>query len=251
MDLISIILPYYKKKSFISKTIKSILTQSYSKFELIMVYDDYDKKDLIYLRRLIKNDARIQLIINKKNVGAAKSRNKGILKSQGKYICFIDADDIWKTNKLKIQLEFMKKNKCYLSHSNYRIINNNDEVVGLMKVKKLLEYNNLIYSCDIGLSTVMIDAKLRSKIVFPNITTKEDFILWLKLSKKYKFFGLQQDLVSWRKNKTSSSYVSQKIRDAFTLYSKYEKFSLIKSYLFVMMLSFNFIKKSFLQKLYK
>ena len=64
MDLISIILPYYKKKSFIRKTIKSILNQSYSKFELIMIYDDHDKKDLIYLKRLIKNDARIQLIIN-------------------------------------------------------------------------------------------------------------------------------------------------------------------------------------------
>ena len=251
MDLISIILPYHNKKFFISKTLKSILVQSYQKFELIIIYDDSDKKDLIYLKRLTKNDSRIKLRINKKNIGAAKSRNKGILKSRGKYICFIDADDIWKINKLKIQLEFMKKNDCYLSHTNYRIINSSDEAIGLMKVKKLLDYNNLIYSCDIGLSTVMIDAKLRSKIVFPNITTKEDFILWLKLSKKYKFFGLQQDLVSWRRNRASSLYISQKIRDAFTLYSKYEKFSLIKSYLFVLMLSLNFIKKSFLQKFYK
>ena len=227
------------------------MVQSYQKFELIIIYDDHDKKDLIYLKRLIKNNSRIKLIINKKNIGAAKSRNKGISKSRGKYICFIDADDTWKFNKLKIQLEFMKKNECYLSHSNYWIINNSGESIGLMKVKKLLEYKDLIYSCDIGLSTVMIDAKLKSKIVFPNIKTKEDFILWLKLSKKHNFFGLQQDLVSWRKSKASSSYIYQKIKDAFTLYSKYEKFNLIKSYLFVLMLSLNFIKKSFLQKLYR
>ena len=185
MDLISIILPYFKKKSFINKTVESILRQSYQNFELIIIYDD-DKNDLNFIKKIIKKDSRIKLIINKKNIGAAKSRNKGILKSKGNFICFIDADDIWEKNKLKIQLNFMKKNECYISHSNYKIIDEDDKILGIMRVKKVLEYKNLIFSCDIGLSTVMINSKLKSKIIFPNIKTKEDFILWLKLSKKFK-----------------------------------------------------------------
>ena len=251
MNLISIILPYYKKKKFISKTIKSILCQSHQKFELIIIYDDDNKKDLIYIRKLIKNIPNIKLIVNKNNIGVARSRNIGVLKSKGDYICFIDADDLWTKDKLKVQLEFMKKNQCYISHTHYKIININGKLIGMMKIKDILKYKDLIYSCDIGLSTVMINAKLKSKIIFPNITTKEDFILWLKLSKKYDFLGIPKYLVSWRKGETSARYINQKLRDAFNLYSKYEKFTLFKSFLYVIILSFNYFKKSFLQKIYK
>jgi len=249
MNLISIILQYYKKKKLINKTIKSILSQTYQKFELIIIYDDNDKKDLIHIKRLIKKNPNIRLIINKNNIGVARSRNIGVLKSKGDYICFIDADDLWKKDKLKVQLEFMKKNQCYISHTHYKIINKNGKLIGLMKIKSILKYKDLIYSCDVGLSTVMINAKLKSKIIFPNIKTKEDFILWLKLSRKYNFLGIQKYLVSWRKGDVSLGYINQKLKDAFNLYSKYEKFNLFKSFFHVVILSINYIKKSFLQKL--
>ena len=251
MNLISIILPYYKKKIFIAKTINSILSQTYKKFELIIIYDDDDKKDLVYIKQLIKKESKIKLIKNKNNIGVARSRNIGVLKSKGQYICFIDADDTWSKNKLKTQIEFMIKYKCYLSHSHYKIINKCEKILGLMKVKKILNYKDLISSCDIGLSTVMIKAELKSKIKFPTIKTKEDFILWLKLSKKYNFYGIQKYLVSWRKNDISFFYIIQKVKDAFILYYTYEKFNIFKSSLYVVILSFNFFKKSFLQKFYK
>ena len=251
MELISIILPYYRKKIFINKTIKSILSQSYKKFELIIIYDDQDTKDLIYIKKLIKNNSRIKIILNKRNIGVAKSRNIGVLNSKGEYICFIDSDDLWKKNKLKEQLDFMKKNKCYLSHTHYKIIDNFEKTTGLMNIKKKLRYKDLINSCDIGLSTVMISSKLKSRIIFPNIKTKEDFVLWLKLSKNYDFLGVQKYLVSWRQGSPSFHYIWQKFKDAFIVYSKYEKFNLFKSILFVIILTFNFIKKSLLQKYYK
>ena len=94
--LISIIIPYYKKKNFISKTIKSILNQSYKNFEIIIIYDDTDMSELHYLKKIIKVNKRFKIIINKQNLGVSKSRNKGIKKSKGKYIAFIDGDDIWK-----------------------------------------------------------------------------------------------------------------------------------------------------------
>ena len=120
-----------------------------------------------------------------------------------------------------------------------------------MKTKDILKYNNLIYSCDVGLSTVMIDAKLKSKIKFPNIKTKEDFILWLKLSRNFSFYGVPKFLVSWRKGEFSYTYIIQKFKDAFQLYWRYEKFNFFKSLFYTLILSFNYIIKSLLQKFYK
>ena len=143
----------------------------------------------------------------------------------------------------------MKKNNCLISHTDYEIISRMSDKLGYMQIKKDITYDNLINSCDIGLSTVIISSKIKSKIKFPNIKTKEDFVLWLKLSKKFKFCGIQKNLVSWRKNENSIEYSLQKIRDAFVVYYKYEKFNLFKSIFFVAILSLNFIKKTFLQKI--
>tara|TARA_B110000046_G_C12927563_1_gene369975 strand:- start:91 stop:858 length:768 start_codon:yes stop_codon:yes gene_type:complete len=249
--LISIIIPYYKKKFFIFKTLKSILNQSYKNFEIIIVYDDIDMSDLYYLKKIIKGNKKIKIFVNKKNFGVSKSRNIGIKKSKGKYIAFIDSDDTWKKNKLKTQIQFMEKNRYMISHTDYKIINKNDKIIGYMLIKKLLNYNDLIYSCDIALSTVMINSKIKSIIKFPNITTKEDYILWLSLSKKFKIYGIQKNLTSWRKNNSSLEYIIRKFKDAFIVYSKYEKFNFFKSIFFVLFLSINFLKKSIVQKFNK
>ncbi len=248
--LISVIIPYYKKKNYIYSTLKSALNQSHKKIEVIIIYDDQDLSDFDYLKQIIKADKRVKIIINKKNQGVSISRNKGIKASKGKFITFLDADDIWNKNKLKFQLNFMRKNKCLISHTDYKIINSKNKILGYMGVKKRLSYNDLIFSCDIGLSTVMISKKLKSKALFPNMITKEDYILWLKLSKRFNIYGIQKNLGSWRKSDPSLSYFWQKIKDAFTLYSKYEKFNLFKSLFFVLLLSLNFIKKSLIQKIY-
>tara|TARA_B110000971_G_scaffold28239_1_gene25280 strand:- start:2423 stop:3190 length:768 start_codon:yes stop_codon:yes gene_type:complete len=249
--LISIIIPYYKKRFFIFKTLKSILNQSYKNFEIIIVYDDIDMSDLYYLKKIIKGNKKIKIFVNKKNFGVSKSRNIGIKKSKGKYIAFIDSDDTWKKNKLKTQIQFMEKNRYMISHTDYKIINKNDKIIGYMLIKKLLNYNDLIYSCDIALSTVMINSKIKSIIKFPNITTKEDYILWLSLSKKFKIYGIQKNLTSWRKNNSSLEYIIRKFKDAFIVYSKYEKFNFFKSIFFVLFLSINFLKKSIVQKFNK
>jgi teichuronic acid biosynthesis glycosyltransferase TuaG len=90
MSKISIIIPYFRKKKFIKKTLNSVINQTYKNIEIILIYDDDKKQDLNYIKELIKIDKRIKLIINKKNIGAGNSRNKGILNSKGKFISFID-----------------------------------------------------------------------------------------------------------------------------------------------------------------
>ena len=246
--LISIIIPFYQKKNYIEQTIKSIVKQSQKNFELILVYDDPDKSDLPHVLKVLKDIKRKTIIINKKNIGAGPSRNIAILKAKGEFIAFIDADDVWKKHKLKNQLLFMLNNKIKFSFTSYSIINKKNTIIKLIKAKRTIGYNDLIKSCDIGLSTVMIKKDLLKKNKFPRIKTKEDYILWLKLSKQnIKMMGINQSLVSWRKLDNSlSSSIFQRIKDAFYVYNNFLKFSFIKSIYYISIMSLNFFKKRYL-----
>ena len=246
MDLVSIVIPYYKKKKFIKQTINSVLNQTYKKFEVIIIYDDDKLSDLDYLKKIVSLDKRINLIINKKKLGAGLSRNKGIKLSKGKYIAFLDSDDYWSKNKLKTQIAFMDVNKHIISHTTYQIVNQNNEKISIRRARNFFEIQDLLYSCDIGLSTVILKKNLFSKkIKFPNIKTKEDFVLWLSiLNKKIPIMALDKNLSSWRKlNNSLSTSTIQKILDGFKVYYVYMNYGIFRSIVNLIYLSVNFLKK--------
>ena len=172
------------------------------------------------------------------------SRNKAIKLSKGAYVAFIDADDLWHPNKLKTQLNYMIKNKISISHTSYNIIDMNNNKIGFRKAKKI-EFNDLLKSCDIGLSTVMIKKTILKNQLFAKLKTKEDYVLWLKLTKKgYKFYALNETLTYWRFLPDSlSSSVFQKLVDGYKVYRIFLKLSVIESLINLMLLSFNYLKK--------
>jgi len=250
MDLISVIIPYYKKKEYIISSINSALNQTYKKVEIIIIYDDLNKEDLNLLKKIKKKDKRIKIYINKKNLGAGRSRNKGIKLSKGIFVAFLDSDDLWKKNKLKKQIFFMKKNGINASHTSYTIINSNNKIIGSRNAKDM-SYKLLLKSCDIGLSTVILKKEIiTSKIKFANIKTKEDYVLWLKITlNNNKIFALKDNLTKWRKLEDSlSSSKLQKIYDGYLVYRKYMNFNLLKSFGFLMLLSFNYFLKNIKNK---
>ena len=251
--LVSVVIPYYKKKFYFEKTINSILGQSYKKFEIILIYDDSNLDELNFLKKIKKKFKKIKLIINKKNLGPGLSRNKGILLSRGTYIAFCDADDIWKKNKLSLQIKFMKKYNLNFSHTNYFVIDKNQKKIGKFKSKSKIEYQDLLKSCDIGLSTVIVKKNLLRKNLFCNLRTKEDFYLWLQIIKKEKkIFSINKYLSYWRYLENSlSSPISQRLIDAFRLYYTYEKNNFFTSVYYVIRLSYYaFIKKLNIYKTY-
>tara|TARA_A100000164_G_C21848377_1_gene743780 strand:+ start:66 stop:809 length:744 start_codon:yes stop_codon:yes gene_type:complete len=246
MDLVSVIIPYFRKKNTILLSIKSVLEQTYKNFEIIIVYDDENESDWNFIKKFKKIDHRISVIQNKENKGAGKSRNIGMRNSNGKFIAFLDADDTWQSDKLSKQIEFMKLKNCDISHTSYAIVNKSQKVLGTRKARNFFDLNDLLKSCDIGTSTVIIKKHLiNDNIQFASLTTKEDFVLWLKLLKQNrKIYGLNEILSSWTKSSSSlSSSTIQKVLDGFRVYHKYMHFSYIKSIYYLLCLSVNFLKK--------
>ena len=250
MDLVSVITPYYKKKKYIELAIDSVLQQTYKNFELIIIYDDQNKEDSSFLKKIIKKDKRIKLFINKKNLGAGRSRNKGIKLSKGSLIAFLDADDLWLHNKIQKQIFFMKKNAIDVSHTSYHIINSDNKIIGSRRAKDM-NHKLLLNSCDIGLSTVILNKKIiTNKMKFANINTKEDYVLWLKFTLDDNIiFALKSNLTKWSKLDDSlSTSKIQKLYDGYLVYRKYMNFSLIKSFISLLLLSFNYLLKELRNK---
>ena len=245
MSLISIIMPYYKKEPYVEESIKSILNQSYTNFEIILINDDIKKKE--FVDALSNLDQRIRVIHNDKNLGAGLSRNMGIKSTKGEYIAFCDCDDLWKKKKLEIQINFMKQFNLNFSFTSYDIIDENNNFLGTRKAANNVNFNKLRNSCDIGLSTVIIKKSIfdNDKYKFANLKTKEDYVLWLKLAfDNVQMKGIDENLTSWRKNKQSlSSSTIQKLLDGYRVYRIYLGYGVIKSLFCLLVLSINFILK--------
>ena len=247
MDLVSVIIPFYKKRKFICETVSSILEQTYKNIEIVIIYDDPEKDDLNFLRKNFSNNSKIRIIINDRNLGAGLSRNKGIAVAKGRYVGFIDADDLWSREKISKQITFMKKNNFQMSHTSYKIINEEGEILNIRKSRYFNNYKNILTSCDIGLSSVLLKKELiTDDIKFASLKTKEDFVLWLKILKSgFEIGALEEPLMSWRKTKGSlSSSIFQKLKDGFKVYNHYMNYNLIKSLYLLISLSINYLKKS-------
>lgn len=239
--LVSIVITYFKKRKYIKKTLNSVFNQTYKNYELIFVYDDNDKKDLVYIKNLISKFKKKKLIINKNNVGVSKSRNIGINSSKGSYIAFIDSDDTWKKDKLLKQLKFMKKKSYIFTFTSYGIMDENDKIICNRNVVKDATYSELYKSNFIGLSTVIVNKKLFPNLRFPDLKTQEDYALWLYLLRKgFKLRHFNKNLSTWTRTKNSlSSNSFQKLKDAFRLYFYLENKNFIFAIYSVLILTYN------------
>ena len=239
-------MPYYKKELYVSESVQSILNQSYTNFELILVNDDTENKN--FINKISNFDQRIRLIHNDKNLGAGLSRNKAIVLSKGEYIAFCDSDDLWKKNKLELQLNFMKKFNLNFSFTSYDIIDENNKFLKIRKAPIFVDFKKLRNSCDIGLSTIIAKKNIfkGNKYQFSNLKTKEDYILWLKFAQDgIEMKGFDQNLSSWRKTKNSlSSSIFQKLIDGYRVYREHLGYGIFKSLFYLIILSINFILKN-------
>ena len=244
-ELISIIVPVYNAEKFIDDTIKSVLDQTYQNFELLLI-DDCSTDNSVKLIKKYK-DKRIKLFKNKINSKAAISRNKGIEKALGRYICFIDADDLWDKEKLEKQISFMKENNCEFSYTGYQFADSK----GIPNGKKVyvpnkINYKQALKNTTIWTSTVMFDMNRLSKedIYMPNIASEDTATWWKVLSKIDYAYGLNEILSYYRRtNGTLSSNKKEAIKRIWNLYRKEAKLGFIKSSYYFLHYLINAIKR--------
>ena len=242
---VSIIIPYFNDSNNIEYSVKSVLRQSFKKWELIIVDDENSKFSRNILKKIKKKNKKIKIFCTIKNKGVAAARNLGISKARGTYIAFLDSDDVWMKHKLKYQCEIIIKKGIDICYTNYIAFN---EKYFLYKVNppKILNYSSLLKSCPICCSTVLIKKKILKKNKFKNIKTKEDYELWLRLSKKnYVFFGINKYLTKYRVRPNSlSNKHFNKIFNAFIIFKKFNHLNLLLSIIYTARLYTNaFIKK--------
>ncbi|MDC0521923.1 glycosyltransferase [Candidatus Pelagibacter sp.] len=253
---VTVIIPYKNNFQYLTYAINSVLKQKYKNYKILLIYDNDNKNDLFKIQKFLKLNLKkkksknIKIYINNKNLGAGISRNIGIKKSNTKYVAFLDADDIWAKNKLSKQIKFMEDTNLVFSHTSYFIIDKKNKTISSRVAPKIITFNRLLRSCDIGLSTVIVNTDFlkQNNYYFPKIKTKEDFVLWLKIVQKIKFIkGLNKKLVYYRKTKNSlSSNKITSLINGYRVYKTYMNYNIIKSLYFLSILSLNYLKKNFL-----
>lgn len=248
MDKVSIIIPVYNSEKFLGQAIESVINQTYTNWEALIVNDcSTDDSELIILDYM-KRDSRIKYYNLSHNSGAAIARNEGLYKSTGKYIAYLDADDLWLPDKLEKQTQFMKNNNVVFSCCDYEKIDENGQSLNkIIHMPKTITYKQLLGNTIIQTVGVIIDADQVNKelLVMPNVRRGQDSATWLKLLKNgITFVGQNEVLAKYRRVTGSlSSNKFKAIKRTWKIYREIEKLSLIQATTCLLKWAFNACKK--------
>jgi teichuronic acid biosynthesis glycosyltransferase TuaG len=245
--LVSIIMPVYNSDAHVETAIYSILQQSYGEWELIVVDDASTDNSVQKIEGIINSDSRIKLIKLLNNAGASVSRNAALNRAKGRFVAFLDSDDIWYPDKLEKQVEFMLKRKVPISFTSYELIDENGASKNhiIHSVEKLTQIDYLKNTI-IGFSTSMIDTQMvGNSFRMMDIRTRQDASLWITLlGKGFVAQGIDEVLVKYRVH--SQSISANKVKAAkqvWNLYFNLHRLGMLKSMYYFSFYVFNAIKK--------
>lgn len=231
--LVSVITPLYNSGEFIEETIKSVLSQTYENWEMIIVNDNSTDNGVEIVKKYLSLDSRIILINNEGvNHGAAVSRNIAIKEAKGRFIAFLDSDDLWTNDKIEKQIGFMLQNKSPFTYANYdQISETGDFIQHINNLPKTINYSEILVKCKIGCLTAVYDVEYFGKVYMPLIRKRQDFGLWLKLLRKVDkadYVNLNLGKYRIRENSVSSNKVDL-VKYHWYLYHKIERLGFFKS----------------------
>lgn len=247
IPLVSIITPSYNNAKFITKTIESVINQTYSNWEMIIVDDSSTDNSIEVIQEFVMKEEKITLLINKKNIGAAETRNVAIRQAKGRFIAFLDSDDIWKSNKLEFQIQYMIQNNFAFTFTSYNLMNEKGELLFKnIKAPNSINYNEYLRNTIIGCLTVVIDKMKVGYFEMPIIKSSHDMALWLLIMKKgFIAYGIQENLATYRL--VSNSNTSKKGKaalDVWKVYREIEKLNFLQSaFCFVSYIYFAILKR--------
>ena len=227
-SLVDIIIPNYNKEKFINQTIRSVINQSFKNWKLHII-DDNSKDNSRSILEKYQSNKKIKIFYLKKNRGPAYCRNFGIKKSSSKMIAFLDSDDFWPKNKLKLQINHMIKNNVSFSFTDYFSFYQNEKnikKIGMTNIQNKFNFKTFIKNSSINTSTMIITRKIIKKIKFKNLKNHEDYIF------KCEIFKSNKNLIAYKFNKTYANYrilnnarSSSKIKNIYYLWKYNKKFN--------------------------
>ncbi len=234
-ETVSIIVPVYQLEKYILQTISCVLAQTYADWELLLVEDcSKDNTDGVITEYLAAHpDERIRLIRQEENLGAAEARNRGVRESRGRYIAYLDGDDLWEPEKLDHELRFLKEKKAAFVFMSYEFADS--EGVGngkVVHVPERLTYRQALKNTTIFTTTVMFDTRRIGKemLEMPRIKSEDTALWWKILRQGYVAYGLDENLVRYRRPpKSLSSNKIEAIRRIWYLYRKAEGLDVFRS----------------------
>lgn len=234
-ELVSIIVPVYNAEKFIRETMESVLAQTYPDWELLLVEDGSSDGSAKVIDSFIteKQETRIRLIRQPSNQGAARARNRGLKEAQGRYIAYLDADDLWVPEKLQKQLLFMKEKDAAFVFTGYEFADENGIGLGkIVRVPTTLTYRQALSNTTIFTTTVMFDTEKISKSLLdmPEIKSEDTALWWKVLRMGYTAYGLDENLAKYRRaGRSLSSNKLEAIRRIWNLYRKAEGLGVARS----------------------
>lgn len=233
--LVSIIVPVYNIKKYIRETMDCVRGQTYPHWELLLVEDDSVDGTAEVIADYIREtkDERIRLLKQPSNMGAAKARNRGLEEAGGRYIAYLDADDLWLPEKLERELLFLKEKQAAFVFTGYEFADENGNGTGrVVKAPETLVYKEALKNTTIFTSTVMFDTdKIQKELLEMPVMKSEDTALWWKVLRNgYVAYGLNENLVKYRRSgKTLSSNKLEAIRRIWNLYRRAEGMGVLSS----------------------
>lgn len=244
--LVSVIMPCYNMEKFIAYTIQSVQGQTYPHWELCIVDDASTDKTAEIVKNIQNQDDRIHFIIKSKHSGIADTRNQCLNMAKGRFLAFLDADDIWHPEKLEKQLSFMMAKNIGFTYSTYDWIDEDGKVMNkFINTIGNLDYKTYLRNTIIGCSTVMVNKTITGDVIVPKFRTSEDTATWLDILRKGLLaYAIDESLVSYRIRRKSAS--SNKIRasiDLWKVYRQHEKFPFFKAIYYFSCYAFNAVKK--------
>lgn len=247
-ELVSIVVPVYNAEKFIKDTIKTVQDQTYKNWELILVNDCSTDNSIDIINDYIKEDKRIKLINLENNSGAAIARNTGIENATGKYVAFLDSDDLWDKEKLEKQIEFMRKNEYKFTFTGYEFADEEGNKLGkIVNVPLILNYKQALKNTTIFTSTVILDIQKLGKelIKMPNVRRGQDTATWWKILKTgINAYGLNENLSIYRRSEnTLSSNKIKALKRTWHLYRNVEHLNIFYSLYNFFWYCFNAVKR--------
>lgn len=255
MPTISVITPVYNCEKYLGDTINSVIAQTYSDWELILVDDKSTDESAAIAESFCQQDNRIHLLKHSANQGAAATRNTALAVARGEYLAFLDSDDLFHPNKLETQIKFMQDRGILFSYSAYQIINEHGNPLGVFNPPAKINYTKLLKSNSIGCLTAVFHRTLMEEMEKPimriGFTAKEDYILWLRILKKIAYGYSVKDeeeqplcLASYRIHGKGISSNKMKVAQyQWRVYREVEKLGIIRSAYYFFHYAINGLKK--------